>query len=66
MNRLRQEREARNWSRSELARRAVLNAVTVSTIESGRLLPYDIQLEKLAKALGWQRAPEELLEEAES
>ncbi len=66
MNRLRQEREGHGWSRSELARRAVLNAVSVSTIESGRLLPYPVQLEKLAIALGWQGDPAALLEEVEA
>jgi transcriptional regulator with XRE-family HTH domain len=51
--RLTEERLRRNWSRAELARRAGLNATTVSLIESGRLLPYEAQLEKLARALGW-------------
>jgi ribosome-binding protein aMBF1 (putative translation factor) len=51
--RLTVERDARGWSRSELARRAWMNAATVGQIESGRVRPYDSQVEKLARALGW-------------
>lgn len=40
------------WSKSELARRANLNLATVSGIELGRLVPYEVQLKKLAQALG--------------
>lgn len=45
-------RVARGWSRSELARRARMTAADVGKIEAGRLLPYDSQLRKLARALG--------------
>jgi ribosome-binding protein aMBF1 (putative translation factor) len=45
-------RMARGWSRSELARRARMTAADVGKIEAGRLLPYDSQLRKLARALG--------------
>jgi len=45
-------REARGWSRSELARRAKMTAADVGKIEAGRLRPYDSQLRKLARALG--------------
>jgi transcriptional regulator with XRE-family HTH domain len=55
-------RERRGWSKSELARRAGLNQTTVSAVESGRLIPYDTQLLKLAKALGVPD-PEALLDE---
>ena len=50
--RLQDEREARRWSKSELARRAGLNHTTVGQIESGRFKPYPGQLRKLAFALG--------------
>ncbi len=50
---LTREREARRWSRNELARRAQMAAGDLGRIESGRLRPYDSQLRKLAKALGW-------------
>ena len=52
MRMITRERERRGWSRAELARRAHLNAATVSLIESGRLEPYRSQLLKLADALG--------------
>ncbi len=50
---LTREREARDWSRNELARRARMAAGDVGRIEAGRLRPYDGQLRKLARALGW-------------
>ena len=46
------ERTRRGWSKSELARRAGMNAATVGQIESGRWRPYRSQLAKLAEALG--------------
>lgn len=49
---LTREREARGWTRAELARRARMQAGDVGRIESGRLVPYDSQLRKLARALG--------------
>ena len=52
MIRLKIERRRRRWSQAELARRAWLNANTISLIESGRWIPYDVQLHKLASALG--------------
>ena len=51
MHPITEAREAQGWSRAELARRAKLNAGTVSQIEAGRLLPYPGQLAKLARAL---------------
>ena len=47
------ERTRRGWTKSELARRARLNATTVSMIESGRWKPYPVQVRKLADALDW-------------
>lgn len=52
MLRITQLREARGWSKAELARRANLNAVTVGQIELGRMVPYPGQLAKLAAVLG--------------
>lgn len=60
MLQIRHARESRGWSRTELARRARLNPVTVGQIESGRLIPYPSQLKKLARALALD------LEEVES
>jgi transcriptional regulator with XRE-family HTH domain len=45
-------REARGWTKAELARRAGLNAATIGWIESGRFRPYTAQIAKLAAALG--------------
>lgn len=46
------KREENGWSRNELARRAKLTPSDVGKIESGRLVPYDSQLKKLARAFG--------------
>ena len=52
MLRLTEEREARGWSKSRLAREAKMTAATVGQIESGYIgKPYPVQLEKLAVAL---------------
>ena len=51
MKAITRERESRGWSRAELARRAQLNAATVGQIEAGRLVPYAVQLDKIAAAL---------------
>ena len=59
--RLIQERKRRGWSQAELARRAHLNAATLSQIESGRLTPYGSQVQKIADALGVPGAEAHLL-----
>ncbi|MCE5252889.1 MAG: helix-turn-helix domain-containing protein [Actinomycetia bacterium] len=60
---VRREREARQWSRSELARRAGMANSTIGAIESGRLNPYPSQLHKIARALKYSGEPETLLDE---
>lgn len=57
------QRLKRNWTKSELARRAGMHVSSVSQIESGRLVPYPGQVEKLAVALGWKNDPRALFEE---
>ena len=56
-----QEREARGWSRAELGRHARLHPSRVGQCENGRAVPYDIELERLAAALGWTGEPSDLL-----
>lgn len=63
MKRITKEREARGWSRAELARRASLNPATVGQVEAGRFVPYFAQLDKIAQALGWSQDPATLLDE---
>jgi len=46
-----EKRNQKGWSRAELARRAGMHPSTVSLIESGRLVAYPSQLDKLALAL---------------
>jgi transcriptional regulator with XRE-family HTH domain len=62
---LKLEREQRGWSQAELARRANLNANTISLIESGRFVPYPRQLSRIAGALNWPEAQAHRLLERE-
>lgn len=52
MLRLTALRVQRGWSKAELARRARLDQAHVSRIEAGRVRPYPVELERLARALG--------------
>lgn len=52
MKKLTELRQARGWSKAELARRARLAEGYVGKIESGRLVPYETQLRRIARALG--------------
>ena len=58
-------RTERGWTKAELARRARMSAADIGKIESGRAIPYDSQLIKLARALGVNQAERrQLLKEA--
>lgn len=61
--RLKSERIKRGWNRAQLARAARMQAGTIAWIETGRFVPYQSQLEKIADALGWEGDPAELFEE---
>lgn len=63
MNEIERLRLAKGWSKSELARQAGLNQVTVIEATNGRR-PYPSQLARIAEALGWEGKLEELLDEA--
>lgn len=64
MTRLAHERERRGWSRTELARRAEVHPSDIGKFEARRLLPYEGQLQRIAKALRWPMArADSLLEE---
>jgi ribosome-binding protein aMBF1 (putative translation factor) len=66
MKRLSVVRRSRGWSKNELARKASLHPAPVGQIESGRFLPYAVQLDRLARALEWPVGEaDKLLEEVE-
>ncbi len=60
---LTKEREARGWSRAELGRRSRIHPATIGKVELGRLIPYEVEISRIARALDWQGDPDELLEE---
>ena len=62
---LTREREARGWSKSELGRQARLHPARVGQGENGRAILYDVELARLAAALGWPGDPAGLLEEVD-
>ena len=51
--RIREIRQVKGWTQTELARRAGIRRATVNRIENARVKAIDLEvLEKLAKALG--------------
>ena len=65
MKRITRERLARGWTKTELGRQARLHPARVGTIENGRVVPYEVELRRLAKALHWQGDAALLIDEAE-
>jgi transcriptional regulator with XRE-family HTH domain len=65
MRRLQQKREARGWTRFELAARAHVHPPRVGQIENGRATPApgSVELQRLAAALGHAGDPGSLLNE---
>lgn len=63
--RLKRVREDAGMSRAELARRAEMQGSTITNIESGRFIPYEKQLAKIASVLNVED-PESLLEPLEA
>ena len=61
--RLRRERLALGKSASALSYDARVPAPVLGWIEAGRFTPYPPQLERIAKALGFEGDPQELLED---
>ena len=59
---LTRQREGFGWTKRELGARADLHPSRVGVIENGRVRPYPVELERLAKALGYHGQPEDLLE----
>ena len=45
------KRIRKGWSQAELGRHTGMHPATISLIESGRLRPYPVQLEKIEAAL---------------
>jgi transcriptional regulator with XRE-family HTH domain len=60
---LQRERERQQRSRAEVARAAGLTGTTYGWAESGRFIPYAVQLARIAEALEWEGDPSELLRE---
>ena len=54
MLRLKQERLRRGWTQTDLGFHARMTAAEISRIETGRLIPYPGQLNRLVGVLGIQ------------
>lgn len=61
--RLQYERERAGLSRAAVARAAEIGNTMYGWIEARRYLPYDRQLSRIAKAIGWNGEPKQLLED---
>lgn len=62
-------RESLNMRRAELAREAEMQPGVITWIETGRFIPYDNQIEKIAKVFrsrGWKGDTASLLDEVTS
>ena len=67
MLRLAAERKRLGLSQLEISRRTKMAPSDVSRIESGRFRPYQGQLHRLARALGWRISDaQKLLDEVET
>lgn len=64
ITRIKAERVDRGWTQCELAYFARMSSADVSRIETGRMVPYKGQAQRLARALNLD--PSELLEQVES
>ena len=62
---LTRQREAFGWTKRELGARAELHPARVGTIENKRVSPYPVELERLARALGYYGDPADLVREVE-
>jgi ribosome-binding protein aMBF1 (putative translation factor) len=65
MKHISEQRKARGWSKAELGRRARIHPARVGQAESGRAILYDVELARLALALGWTGDPVVLLGEVD-
>lgn len=65
MKRTKKIRIDKDLTKADVSRITGMQAGTIGWIESGKFTPYDSQLEKLAKALGFKGDPRKLLEEVE-
>ena len=63
MKKMTEIRKERGMSMSGLARNAQMHVSSISQIESGRLIPYPKQANKIAKALDWDGDPQALFAE---
>ncbi len=50
-------------NKRQLGANSNLHPSRISVIENGRAIPYDVELARLAEALGWTGDPSALLEE---
>ena len=56
-------REAAGYTRFRLGSEAGIHPSRVGQFENGRAVPYPVELQRLADALGWSGEPSDLLKE---
>lgn len=65
MKNITRQREARTWTRATLGSLANIHPSRIGSIELGRVIPYPVELKRIAKVLRWRGDPERLLEEVD-
>lgn len=63
MLRMRSERGRLGLTQGELAKKAGVSKAAISNIETGHLIPWPKQAERIAAALGWEGETSALFEE---
>lgn len=58
-------REKKGWTKFELGSKARVHPANLGKYESGRWIPYPVELQRLAEVLEFSGEPEELLKEVE-
>ena len=67
MLRLTTERQAQKLSKAALSRLARIDQALMSKIEAGRMMPYPVELRRIAEALEWPPADaDRLLEDLDN
>lgn len=63
---LKVEREARGWNKSQVARKAQIGESRYGKIESGREYPYAPEITRIAEVFDWKGNAFELVEDVDS
>lgn len=58
-------RSRKGWSRAELGRRSRIHPARIGQAENGRVVPYPVEMARIAHALEWTDDSADLLQEVD-